>query len=66
MDADFCRIDRRESAFIGGFTALSIIHASRRKLDQFVNSVATKLTWARPHGQDQIAGWKMRAEGASP
>jgi len=32
MDADFRRIHPRESAFIGGFIALSINNSTRKKL----------------------------------
>jgi len=44
MDADFLRIHPRESALIGGFIPFSITHASRGKLDRFVNFVGTKWT----------------------
>ena len=45
MDADFPRIHPRESALIGGFIPFSITHASRGKLDRFVNFVGTKWTY---------------------
>ena len=44
MHADGRRFSSDPSAFIGGFIPLSIIHITRRKLDRFVNFMATK--WA--------------------
>jgi len=42
MDANYRRIHPRESAFLGGFIALSIIPASCGKLDRFVNLAAAR------------------------